>query len=399
MSEGGGVLAELAPELRSEASLRVLGELAGIGFFQVDESRNVVAVSPEIERITGFTPAEVVGRSCLTLLRCPACLKRCGLRTEGRIEGARIAIYRKDGGEIDVERAGRALYDAGGTFRGGVETLRPAGGRGCTAAPPELDSLLGSLGRTYIVADGELRILGISASLAALLGSTEEALRGKPLESILGTELFGQGGVLREAVLSGKRREGWRAVLRPVERPGAGAGAGGEAAGAGEELAVSLSVGPVDPTDHCGRLGARAMIMIRPEEDADAAEEQIPSFRGIVARSAAMQRIFRLVELLRDTDATVLITGESGTGKELVARALHASSHRAKGPFVAVNCAAIPSELLESELFGHVRGAFTGAVRDRAGRFELASGGTLFLDEIGDLAPALQAKLLRVLQE
>jgi len=125
----------------------------------------------------------------------------------------------------------------------------------------------------------------------------------------------------------------------------------------------------------------------------------VPAFHGIVSKSPAMQRIFRVVELLRDNDSTVLVTGESGTGKELVARALHATSHRSEGPFVAVNCAAIPPELLESELFGHVRGAFTGAVKDRPGRFELADGGTLFLDEIGDLELSLQAKILRFLQE
>jgi transcriptional regulator with PAS, ATPase and Fis domain len=112
-----------------------------------------------------------------------------------------------------------------------------------------------------------------------------------------------------------------------------------------------------------------------------------------------MERIFRLIENLEHSEATVLLTGESGTGKEVVAHAIHARSPRRAGPFVAVNCGALPGELLESELFGHVRGAFTGAVRDRAGRFELAAGGTLFLDEVADVPLHLQVKLLRVLQE
>lgn len=122
-------------------------------------------------------------------------------------------------------------------------------------------------------------------------------------------------------------------------------------------------------------------------------------FRIIVGTSPQMTTIFQTIRKVAPTDATVLISGESGTGKELVARSIHAQSLRHNGPFIAVNCSAIPNTLLESELFGHVKGAFTGAVKDHAGKFELADGGTIFLDEIGELPLELQPKLLRAIQE
>lgn len=123
------------------------------------------------------------------------------------------------------------------------------------------------------------------------------------------------------------------------------------------------------------------------------------AFRSpLVGESPAIQNIFRTIEKVSQTDSTVLITGESGTGKELVARALHENSPRASKPLVIVNCGAIPSDLLEAEFFGHVKGAFTGATQSRQGRFELAHGGTIFLDEVGDIPLHLQVKLLRVLQ-
>jgi DNA-binding NtrC family response regulator len=122
-------------------------------------------------------------------------------------------------------------------------------------------------------------------------------------------------------------------------------------------------------------------------------------FQNIVGSSKTLRDVLDLVAKVADTDATVLITGESGTGKELIAKAIHYNSRRAERMLVTVNCGAIPEELLESELFGHVRGAFTSADRQREGRFALADGGTIFLDEIGDMSPNLQVKLLRVLQE
>jgi two-component system response regulator AtoC len=123
------------------------------------------------------------------------------------------------------------------------------------------------------------------------------------------------------------------------------------------------------------------------------------SLREMIGRSSAMQRLFEEIERVAPTDATVLIRGETGTGKELVARVVHSLSPRREQPFVAVNCAALPETLVESELFGHERGAFTGAQTRKQGRFERADGGTLFVDEVGDVPEAVQVKLLRVLQE
>ncbi len=123
------------------------------------------------------------------------------------------------------------------------------------------------------------------------------------------------------------------------------------------------------------------------------------SLPNIIGDSDAMQEVFRVVAKVAASQATVLLRGESGTGKELIAHALHYQGLRAKGPFIAINCAALPENLLEAELFGYEKGAFTGAVASKQGRFELARGGTIFLDEVGDVSPALQAKLLRVLQE
>src|SRR5450830_562983 len=119
----------------------------------------------------------------------------------------------------------------------------------------------------------------------------------------------------------------------------------------------------------------------------------------LISRSPRMAEVLSEARLVAVSDASILIRGESGTGKELLARAIHRASRRAKAPFIAVNCAAIPEQLLESELFGHVKGAFTGAVEHRKGLFQAANGGTLFLDEIGDMPLPLQVKLLRVLQE
>ena len=246
--------------------------------------------------------------------------------------------------------------------------------------------VLASVGRAFVCLDPEFRILHASYLLDELLGEgIARELVGRGIDELLGAELFGAKGSLRTALLEGQRREGWRATVQFKDAP---------------PRLVSVTTAPLqDESRNICDPRMRYVVVLRPAEEDPMCSTAPAFYSGAIACSPAMQRIFRLVETLQHSDAAVLITGESGTGKEVVARAIHQVSSRSNGPFIAVNCGALPAELLESELFGHVRGAFTGAVRDRVGRFELASHGTLFLDEIGELHPRLQVKLLRVLQE
>ena len=174
------------------------------------------------------------------------------------------------------------------------------------------------------------------------------------------------------------------------------------------EVAAAVAAQVVLAVQH-QRLAEEQRRLASAETHAKRLEQRLESLRDelgqrygfdrIIGRSSALRDMLARAAKVAPTEATVLLTGESGTGKELVARAIHQASLRAEGPFVAINCAALPDTLLESELFGHERGAFTGADRMKPGRFELAAGGTLFLDEVGELSPGVQAKLLRVLQE
>jgi DNA-binding NtrC family response regulator len=159
---------------------------------------------------------------------------------------------------------------------------------------------------------------------------------------------------------------------------------------------------PYDPAEiQIALKRAQSRLSRRPPSPAPGEREKNPaSFYGLIGQNQRMQQLFELITMVAEDEfATVLIRGESGTGKELVAKAIHTHSKRSKKNFVPVNCAAIPDDLLESELFGYTKGAFTGATQNKIGRIEYANGGTLFLDEIGDMKPTLQAKLLRVLQE
>ncbi len=247
------------------------------GVFTLDREGKITSWNPAMERITGYTAREAVGKSCVMLNfnhcfgnSCPTGLGECGIHEHGNIDGTECFLCHKEGYDVPVVKSARLVRDEIGAVKGVVETV----------------------------------------------------------------------------------------------------------------------------TDLTELVNAR-----RKAEEANRKLAETHKFDRIIGKSHGMQHVFSAIEAAAASEATILLQGESGTGKELVAGAIHYNSARSTMPFVTVNCSALSESLLESELFGHVRGAFTGALRDRAGRFEKASGGTIFLDEIGEVTPFIQVKLLRVLQE
>jgi PAS domain S-box-containing protein len=232
--------------------------------------------------------------------------------------------------------------------------------------------------------DLEQRITFFNRAAQEITGVPREAALGRPCSEVFRTSFCGPACALRHTLETGQP-----VANRPTEISRAD----------GQRILIGVSTAPLK--DGEGRIigGVETFRDLRP-----APELRGPAFNqnrlgGLISKSPLMQKIFERLPAIARAGSTVLIQGESGTGKEVVARALHILSPRSPGPFVVANCGALPDALLESELFGHVAGAFADAPRERRGRFALAAGGTLFLNEIGEISPALQVRLLRVLEE
>jgi DNA-binding NtrC family response regulator len=247
-----------------------------------------------------------------------------------------------------------------------------------------LDSVLQAVGRSVICLDSSFRIVHASPALreTAMLEDRAGRIEGRLVADLLGRDLFGVGAPLREALMNGEHREGWRVCI-PARH--------------GVQM-LSLSVAPLDISSDLDSRYRYVVVLMQADDDVIAGTTPPTVLGGLVARSSAMLKIFSVIEALHGSDAPVLISGEQGTGKESLARTIHEYSSRRGEAFTHLHCGSLPGELLESELFGHVRGAVSGAAHDRIGKLEMASAGTLFLDDVGELPLPLQDKLVRVLQ-
>ncbi len=229
------------------------------------------------------------------------------------------------------------------------------------------------------------RIAVIPPKIAAWTGQPTEALIGHRVADVFDDIMPGLAVVVDDVVTSGTPVRDYRLSFE-------------DEMGVAHAVLLQAFLGP-GPTEPGTQEVVLRLDELPTSRRTAEAEPETSTFHGMVGRSPTLLKVFRKIEIYGPTDAPVLITGETGTGKELAAQALHAYSRRRHQPFIAVNCSALSVELLDSELFGHERGAFTGAIRAHKGRFERAHGGTLFLDEIGEMPMSAQAKLLRVLEE
>jgi len=379
--------------------------------FVSDESGRITLTNAEAVRMFGYGPEELIGQPIEMLVperfRDVHPKHRGDYSSQPRVRpmGAGLELFgrRKDGSEFPVDIMLSPVQLEGRVFVLAVArdaSRRREADRALRRSEERLRALFEYSPDAIVVTDRSGKIAEVSAQLKKMFGYERAELVGRPVE-VLVPERFRGPHVMHRAEYSAAPR---------VRAMGAGLELYGRRKD-GSEFPIDILLGPVDDPD--GRLVLAVVrdlsqkkrdeeALRRSEEEKRYLEEELGlthQFEEIIGESRGLKQVLRQVEDVAPTDATVLILGETGTGKELIARAIHSLSPRRDRAFVRLNCSAIPSGLLESELFGHEKGAFTGAIAQKLGRLELAHEGTFFLDEVGDLPAELQPKILRALQE
>ena len=360
----------------------------------IDRDKRIVALNGPAEALTGSEEVAAGGRACGAVLRSEICdSDRCPF-DRAFIGGETVTnfnvLMRDAAGEkIPICINTSPLKNGKGEVVGVVETIRVVSHinrliEELRGQRNKVQAVLDSIAEGVFTVDRDGRITSVNRTAERILGYPAGEVLGRPCQDVYPPEICGPGSSLHETLQGGRQVRNREVTVADRH---------------GTAVPLSLSTGPF--RDEAGTtLGAVCTIRDLREIERIAEERRSRTpFVGIVGKHPRIREVFDLVEMIKDSDSTVLLQGESGTGKGLFAQALHSLSPRRRHPFVKVSCAALPETLLESELFGHEKGAFTGAIKDRKGRFELADKGTIFLDEIGDLSPNVQVKLLRVLQE
>jgi PAS domain S-box-containing protein len=411
-----------------DAINELLLKAAGEGIFGIDLQGNTQFANPAAAQMTGWTVEELLGQSSHQLLHhtkidgsayhASECPVHATYKTGKQNYVDDEVFWRKDGSSFCVEYTSTPILD-NGNLAGAVVvfndvTKRRTAERKLRQAYADNETILHAAGEGIYGLDCEGNTTFVNPSAAKMLGYSTEELIGQSMHALLhhtkpdGSHYHKENCPIYAAFKNGVvhsidddifwKKDGTSFPVAftstPINKDGKITGAVvvfkdvTERKQAEEKIQKAYA-----EIDHMKKRLEAENLYLQEEINSDY------EFKDIIGQSRAVKQLLQQVELVAPTAASVLITGESGTGKELVARAIHERGDRSERPLIRVNCAAIPAELFESEFFGHVKGSFTGAVKDRAGRFELADGGTIFLDEVGEIPLALQSKLLRVLQE
>lgn len=372
------------------------------GIVVIGLDKNILFINDMAKSLIGLKGEIIEGIPCNKILNTDLCSTGCPLDS---VNNSRVCnqsshfmniyLHRKDSLPIPLCLNVAPLKDNKGNMMGIIENFRPMSEAIkiiesleksnviLTQEKSRIDSIVNSLADGVFTVDRALRITSFNKGMENLTGLKESNVIGRTCGEILHADNCTGDCPFSYTLKNGY---GLANVMERIEGKG------------GNVFPVLISTAFLK--DGAQDIGLIATV--RDASEIEKLKKEINDrykFSNIIGKSVPLQQIFELIEALADTDCAVLIEGESGTGKELVARAIHHESDRRNKPFVKVNCSAIVEGLFESELFGHVKGAFTGAIKDKIGKFELADGGTIFLDEIGEMPMALQSKLLRVLQD
>jgi PAS domain S-box-containing protein len=349
---------------------------------------------------TGFRFEEVLGKSCREVVTESICGNDCPFEevlTSGRpVDMFDVEVQGRSGEPMSACVNFTPMKDESGKVIGVIEVIRDITKLKDLKDNLKLastlfqreriknETILNNIPSGVYTVDSEMRLLSVNRSLERVTGYRSEELIDRKCYEVFRSDFCHSGCPLKRSMRTGETLRGVEVNMRAKD-------------GTVIPIASSTAVLRDENGEQIG--GICSFRDLREYDHVTVSREHVREFQGMVSKNNRVHEIFDLIETVADSDANVLIEGESGTGKELVARAIHRLSPRKEKPFVGVNCASLNENLMESELFGHVRGAFTGAIKDRPGRFEMADGGTLFLDEVSEIGPHIQVKLLRVLQE
>jgi len=365
-----------------KATKKSILESISDGVFTVDLNFRITSFNRAAEDITGYSRKEAIGKSCREVFRSNMCDKNCVLcRTmesgEPVIDECSYIINSK-GNKIPVSISTGLILDSTHEYMGGALTFRDL------SLSASTETIFDSISDGVFTVDLNLHITSFNRAAEEITGVSRQEAFGKFCR-----EVFQGGECDKECAVNKTMKEGIPVLDKCAKIINT----------KGQKIPISISASPLKDRDN------NIIGVVETFRDLSVVEKLRNELEGriqignMVTRSSAMRKIVDVMPQIAVSDSTVLIKGNTGTGKELVANAIHSLSNRSSKPFIALNCGALPETLLESELFGYKIGAFTGANKDKIGRFAMAQGGTLFLDEIGEISPSLQVKLLRVLQE